>query len=186
SALMPRICSEQIVGRNIAELGENQPWKKAGELIESLRYSHAPVSEEIKDDVTGKTWDLTLYVINEFGSFGERVILVAQDITKRVELEASLRQSEMMSLLGSLVAGVAHEVRNPLFGISSILDAFETRFCERTDYLRYTNVLRDELARLNVLMEELLEYGKPYKGEMYLSSLVEVVVNSLRSFLPVS
>ena len=50
----------------------------------------------------------------------------------------------MMSLLGSLVAGVAHEVRNPLFGISSILDAFETRFSDRTEYLRYTNVLRDE------------------------------------------
>ena len=47
-------------------------------------------------------------------------------------------------LFGSLVAGVAHEVRNPLFGISSILDAFETRFSDRTEYLRYTNVLRDE------------------------------------------
>ena len=51
-----------------------------------------------------------------------------------------------MSLLGSLVAGVAHEVRNPLFGISSILDAFETRFSDRTEYLRYTNVLRDEIG----------------------------------------
>ena len=90
---------------------------------------------------------------------------IAQDISKRAELEASLRQSEMMSLLGSLVAGVAHEVRNPLFGISSILDAFETRFSDRTEYLRYTNVLRDEIGRLTVLMEELLEYGKPFRGE---------------------
>src|SRR5262249_42600298 len=184
SALMPRISAEQIVGRNIAELGENQPWKKASELIESLRHSHAPVSEEIKDDVTGKTWDLTLYVINEFGSFGERVILVAQDITKRAELEASLRQSEMMSLLGSLVAGVAHEVRNPLFGISSILDAFETRFSDRTEYLRYTNVLRDEIGRLTVLMEELLEYGKPFRGELYLVSMEEMIARSIRACLP--
>ena len=178
------ISAEQIVGRNIAELGENQPWKKAGELIESLRHSHAPVSEEIKDDVTGKTWDLTLYVINEFGSFGERVILVAQDITKRVELEASLRQSEMMSLLGSLVAGVAHEVRNPLFGISSILDAFETRFSDRTEYLRYTNVLRDEIGRLTVLMEELLEYGKPFRSDLYLVPIEEMIGRSIRACLP--
>ena len=90
----------------------------------------------------------------------------------------------MMSLLGSLVAGVAHEVRNPLFGISSILDAFETRFSDRTEYLRYTNVLRDEIGRLTVLMEELLEYGKPFRGELYLVSMEEMISRSIRSCLP--
>ena len=90
----------------------------------------------------------------------------------------------MMSLLGSLVAGVAHEVRNPLFGISSILDAFETRFSDRTEYLRYTNVLRDEIGRLTILMEELLEYGKPFRGDLYLVSMEEMVARSIRACLP--
>ena len=153
-------------------------------MIEGLREHSAPTAEEIKDETTGKTWAITVYHINEFGSFGERAILIAQDITKRAELEASLRQSEMMSLLGSLVAGVAHEVRNPLFGISSILDAFETRFSDRTEYVRYTNVLRDEIGRLTILMEELLEYGKPFRGELYLVSMDEMVSRSIRACLP--
>jgi PAS domain S-box-containing protein len=178
------IAAEQILGKTISELGENQPWKKATELIEAVRENPAPVAEEVKDESTGKTWAITLYHINEFGSVGERVILIAQDITKRAELEASLRQSEMMSLLGSLVAGVAHEVRNPLFGISSILDAFETRFSDRTEYLRYTNVLRDEIGRLTILMEELLEYGKPFRGELYLVSMEEMVARSVRACMP--
>jgi PAS domain S-box-containing protein len=176
--------AEQILDKTVGELSENQPWKKAAEMIESLREYPAPKAEEIKDDTTGKTWAITLYHISEFGSFGERAILIAQDITKRAELEASLRQSEMMSLLGSLVAGVAHEVRNPLFGISSILDAFETRFSDRTEYLRYTNVLRDEIGRLTILMEELLEYGKPFRGELYLVSMEEMVARSVRACLP--
>lgn len=176
--------AEQILAKTVGELGENQPWKKSVEMIESLREYPAPKAEEIKDEANGKTWAITLYHINEFGSFGERAILIAQDITKRAELEASLRQSEMMSLLGSLVAGVAHEVRNPLFGISSILDAFETRFSDRTEYLRYTNVLRDEIGRLTILMEELLEYGKPFRGELYLVSMEEMIARSVRACSP--
>jgi PAS domain S-box-containing protein len=176
--------AEQIVGRNIAQLESTQPWKKASELIKAIRANGGSSSAEVKDEATGKTWAITLYLIHEFGSVGERAILIAQDITERTELEASLRQGEMMSLLGSLVAGVAHEVRNPLFGISSILDAFETRFKDRTEYLRYTDVLRDEVGRLTVLMEELLEYGKPFKGDFYKLSVDEVITKSLRSCLP--
>ena len=175
---------EQILGKKVSELGETEPWKKAAELIEEIRQTQMPMAEEVKDETSGKTWAITLYHINEFGSVGERAILIAQDITKRAQLEASLRQSEMMSLLGSLVAGVAHEVRNPLFGISSILDAFETRFSDRTEYLRYTNVLRDEIGRLTVLMEELLEYGKPFRGELYLVSMEEMIARSVRACMP--
>ncbi len=177
---------EEIIGRQVAEAGIGQPWLKAAELLEHIRENGGSRSAEVRDHGTGKTWDITIYLIHEFGSAGERAILIAQDITNRTELEASLRRSEMMSLLGSLVAGVAHEVRNPLFGISSILDAFETRFSERTEYLRYTNVLRDELARLNILMEELLEYGKPFQGELFVAPLDDVVTKSLRSCVPVA
>jgi PAS domain S-box-containing protein len=177
---------EEIIGQEIAAAGSGQPWQKAAELLKLIRKNGGSRTAEVRDPATGKTWDITLYLIHEFGSLGERAILIAQDITNRTELEASLRRSEMMSLLGSLVAGVAHEVRNPLFGISSILDAFETRFSERTEYQRYTNVLRDELARLNILMEELLEYGKPFQGELHLASLDEVVTKSLRSCVPVA
>lgn len=176
--------AEDIIGKTVSELGERQPWKKAAELIEIVGSNNLPLAEEVRDATTGKTWAITLDHINEFGSAGQRVILIAQDITRRTQLEASLRQSEMMSMLGSLVAGVAHEVRNPLFGISSIVDAFETRFSDRTEYLRYTKVLRDEIGRLTLLMEELLEYGKPLGGDLYLVSAEEMVARSVRACLP--
>ena len=176
--------TEEILGRKLTEFSNRQPWKKAAELIKEIGDNDGPISAEVTDEATNKTWIITLFLIHEFGSVGQRVIFIAQDISKRTQLEASLRQSEMMSLLGSLVAGVAHEVRNPLFGISSILDAFETRFSDRTEYLRYTNVLRDEVGRLTNLMEELLEYGKPFRGDLYLAPIDEVIAKSLRSCNP--
>src|SRR6267378_6674592 len=51
--------AEDIVGKNIARLGQGQPWKKAAQLIESIRETRSPVSEEVKDEVTGKTWTIT-------------------------------------------------------------------------------------------------------------------------------
>ena len=84
---------------------------------------------------------------------------------ERARLESSLRRAEMLSAMGALVAGVAHQVRNPLFGISSVLDAMEARLGKREEYRRYLEVLRGEASRVSTLMGELMEYGRAGSGE---------------------
>ena len=46
-------------------------------------------------------------------------IIVLENVTSRVKLEESLQQSEKLSSIGLLAAGVAHEVNTPLTGVSS-------------------------------------------------------------------
>jgi signal transduction histidine kinase len=103
-----------------------------------------------------------------------------QSEAERARLQTSLRRAETMSAMGALVAGVAHEVRNPLFAVLSVLDAMEARFGDRTDLRRYFPVLRDEAGRLTRLMQDLMAYGRPPNRELAPGSVGEVLVEALR------
>jgi signal transduction histidine kinase len=105
---------------------------------------------------------------------------------ERIRLQASLRRSEIMATTGLLVLGVAHEVRNPLFAISSTLDAFEARFPARQEYQRYIGVLRTEVHRLTALMQALLDYGKPPTLDLVLDSPQKAFALARRLCMPLA
>lgn len=76
-------------------------------------------------------------------------------------LQAEVRRNEVLALIGSLVAGFAHEARNPLFGISAVLDALAARFGDTSEYAEHFAMLRRDVQRLTDLMQDLLEFGRP-------------------------
>ena len=64
---------DEIADRKISELGPKEPWRTAGELIREIR-NNGSGHAEVYDVTSEKTWAITLYLINEFGSVGERAI----------------------------------------------------------------------------------------------------------------
>jgi signal transduction histidine kinase len=105
---------------------------------------------------------------------------------ERARLEASLRRRDRMSAMGALVAGVAHEVRNPLFAISSTLDALEARLGAPPEIERHLSVVRAELDRLRRLMRDLLQYGRPPRPAHSSAPVEDVVIGALKQCRPLA
>ncbi len=102
-------------------------------------------------------------------------------LEEQARLQDRLRRSEVMSAMGSLVAGVAHESRNPIFAITATLDAIASRFGIQPEMSPFFDVLRTEINRLNGLMTDLLEYGRPRSPEIARISLAAVVANAVEA-----
>jgi two-component system, NtrC family, nitrogen regulation sensor histidine kinase GlnL len=94
---------------------------------------------------------------------GENIgaILTLKDITYIRELEAAVRQADRLSTLGTLAAGLAHEVKNPLGGIKGAAQLLERELTEDSDLLEYTRVMIRETERIDHIIRELLELASP-------------------------
>ena len=80
---------------------------------------------------------------------------------ERASLVRRVEHKRRLEAVGEVAAGVAHELRNPLFGISSAAQLL--RFRAREDPVVEKNVGRilREVERLNRIATELLEFGRP-------------------------
>ncbi len=96
---------------------------------------------------------------------GERigVILVLRDLTNIRDLEQAVRQADRLSSLGTLAAGLAHEIKNPLGGIKGAAQLLEQELPEESELRDYTRVMLKEVRRVNRIVEELLDLASPRK-----------------------
>lgn len=109
-----------------------------------------------------------------------RVALI-EDLTKMRKLEWGLRQAEKMAAVGQLAAGIAHEIRNPLAGISGSVELLSQTTANEDDRKLMSIILR-EIERLNGLITEFLEFSRPEQpptDPVDVAGVLQEVLNSM-------
>ncbi|MBL8786935.1 MAG: PAS domain-containing protein [Deltaproteobacteria bacterium] len=101
---------------------------------------------------------------------GAGAVLVMEDLRAELALRAAVERSARMSELGQLLGRVAHELRNPLFGITATLDAFGGQLVGHARLELMGRTLRGQVQQLSDLMLDLLDYGKAGVGERVATS----------------
>jgi len=111
-----------------------------------------------------------------------QILLHIAELTETVESEARLRRSESLAQLGALSAAVAHELRNPLAGISGAIQVMTGTFSAADPRRDVMGKVRDQITRLNHLVTDLLAFARPHEpqmGTVDLRGVCEFVVATL-------
>lgn len=96
----------------------------------------------------------------------------------------ALRDAEQMAAYGKLVAGVAHEVRHPVFALQASAYVLREKLKDREDIQPQLNILERETKRMSVLTDDLLEFARPpslFLGLVYPAALLKEVVEMFQS-----
>ncbi len=119
-----------------------------------------------------------------FSGIETYTLVLLEDVTEERKMELDLKQKEKMAAIGTLAAGIAHEIRNPLAGMSGSIELLAVNPNTDDDKKLFKIILR-EIDRLNRLVGEFLDYSKPEKRPDEKVQL-QIIVNDVLKFLETS
>jgi two-component system sensor histidine kinase AtoS len=166
---------EGITGFSMEQvLGEQHPLYKilVETLIQEKGISHIEV--ELKND--GESLWLIAGTSLLIGGEGKAAgaLAIFQDITEIKALEEKLRQADRLAALGTLSAGLAHEIKNPLSAIKTFVQLLPQKIGNSSFMEKFNITVPREIDRINHLVEDLLELTR-----RRVRPLVDLKVDSL-------
>ncbi len=134
---------------------------KVREVLNNKR----PISFETQ--IRGRTGQIDLLVstsalVDDKGE-ATGVIVVAHDVSEKLALERQAQQAHRLSELGTVAAGLAHDIRNPLNAIGMVIQRMENEVTVTDgegDYKDFMTTFKNELNKLNVIIEKILQAAK--------------------------
>jgi len=106
-------------------------------------------------------------------------LMVVTDITALKRLELQIRRSDRLASLGTLSAGMAHEIKNPLVSIKTFAQLLPERYNDSDFRETFSNLIGHEIDRIDSLVNQLLRFARPAKPHLQPMHVHEILEKSL-------
>jgi two-component system sensor histidine kinase AtoS len=109
-------------------------------------------------------------------------LMLFKDITEEKSLRLQAEKTEKMQTLGEIVAAISHEVKNPLAGIKSMIQAMLLDFDAESENYHYLIRIQQEVDRINTFIEDTFAFArhkKPYIVKVDVTTIINSVVTLL-------
>jgi len=164
--------AEKILEKNRSDLKDVSLYDlfpKIGEVIDGVMRKASGFSsdyeryETILTDHEEKKTYLGFSISPLTGPEGSLIghTLIFQDITKFKEMEEQMKRFDKMAAIGSLAAGLAHEIRNPLASLSGSIQMLKSELPLDESQQHLMEIILRESERLNALITDFLLFAHP-------------------------
>ncbi len=188
--LLTGLFAAEATGRYCTEVFSHSP-EVVELLMETLASRTVVASTSLmlrRRNGTSLAIELSTAPLGEAGGKDLGAVGVFKDVTVVHELEAQLRRSDRLAALGTLAAGLAHEIKNPLTSLRTFTRLVSRRFNDQRFRQTFERVVPRELERINGIVERLLELArprrlslKPVQLPVLLGRVVELYANQIET-----
>jgi len=173
--------AQRLTGRRGAQI----EGRTLEQLLDVELHTPADDGEQDPQDVSfrsadGETVELSLISAPLTGPEGERAgrVWIGRDVTKLRRVEKSLAQAERLSSLGEVVAGVAHELNNPLSGVVGYAELLRTNAVE-PGQIRDLDRIVESAMRCQRIVLKLLSFARKHPPEKKFQNLNDCLAKVL-------
>lgn len=175
------VAAAESIGRPIEKILAPYPplLTALGEALQT----QTPASRDLELALPGggqKFLELSVSTLKGNQAGQEKIaLLIFRDATERKKLERHLRRSDRLVSIGTLAAGIAHEIRNPLTGISLLLDDLHDRMAPQGEGRPLIQRALEEIEKLETIVTELLDFAAHPTSRLVAKDINKVIDHTL-------
>ncbi len=154
-------------------------------LSENIIYNDVFSDVEVESVIGDETryFDITLFPLKEGDSQG--AVIRIDDVSKKVEIDKTLKQSRKMEAVGQLAGGIAHDFKNMLGAILSASQLFQYRMSKEDPNFKYVEIIESASEQASDLISRLLDFSRrsSISAKIELHSAIENSIKLLKHSL---
>jgi len=185
--------AEEILAITSEEVLEQTPemiWGQGSEISRLAR-------EGLVEGRTVSGWELRLTIdgveliveittspIIEADGMVMGLLVLFDDLTEKKSLEERVRRADRLAAMGTLAAGLAHEIKNPLTAVRVFVQMFPDKFEKEEFRNKFNRIVPKELDRVNELLEDLLDLVRKPRLKINTMKVYDAIDHVLESLEP--